>query len=303
METAIFFSASNGRWIACSVENSPSAEHLFARRLNNLDKALILVGHRRQAAFAHVCRQFESPNCMPQPSCKRLQHPVCVCVCVRVCAARACAFVVVLSLLAVALPWTETQPPISTDGSSINVPYGIQYSADGNVTLFNTGRYRTFFRGLLLLASAFCLAIHPSTYPTTQPPNRPPHVTRADAYKISSKVDARPTRGGYRLRDLLIEIRPGSPPSVIERGGNADDAQKINERGGRGVGGDAGVGYRFGNGRGGDGGSSGSGVGGGGGGGGGGGAEALSARRRQVFRRLLAAARARYGRGYSTSTQ
>lgn len=30
----------------------------------------------------------------------------------------------------------------------------------------------------------------------------------ADAYVLSSKADSRPTRGGYILRDLLIEIGP-----------------------------------------------------------------------------------------------
>ncbi|CAM9979702.1 unnamed protein product, partial [Scytosiphon promiscuus] len=52
-----------------------------------------------------------------------------------------------------------------------------------------------------------------------------------DAYKLSSKTDARPTRGGYRLRDLLIEIGPS--PTLEAEDGERDAAAR-ERRGGMG---------------------------------------------------------------------
>lgn len=93
---------------------------------------------------------------------------------------------------------------------------------------------------------------------------------RTDAYKISSQTDTRPTRGGYRLRDLLIEIAPGGGVGSTK----AEEEKSGCDSPGGGVG---------------DGTTEGA-TGGGRGGGGGG---SLSARRRGAFRRMLVSARAR----------
>ncbi|CAM9660885.1 unnamed protein product [Ectocarpus sp. 8 AP-2014] len=105
-----------------------------------------------------------------------------------------------------------------------------------------------------------------------------------DAYKLSSRTDARPNRGGYRLRDIFIETGPSPPPADeacldddtqgsrrhrVGKGPAAGKGAVVSaDRGGR-SGGDTG-------------GRSNAGV------------EALSARRREIFLRLLASARARH---------
>lgn len=97
----------------------------------------------------------------------------------------------------------------------------------------------------------------------------------ADAYKLSSKTDARPTRGGYRLRDILIEVGPradagshGSETNNQSGDLSPQGAVDVAEKNGR-----AGSGSR-------DGGSR---AGGG----------AVSVRRKEAFHDLLTAARAR----------
>eukprot|EP00752_Nemacystus_decipiens_P007478 g6680.t1 len=124
------------------------------------------------------------------------------------------------------------------------------------------------------------------------------HV-QPDAYRLSSRTDARPTRGGYRLRDLLIEIGPSSTDRA--EGGARDDSPKRETAGAaaaaaggeRGAGGNdeaasSSSGTRNNDGSGGRGGRS------SGGGTGRGEGEAVSARRREVFLRLLASARAQH---------
>ncbi|CAM9459256.1 unnamed protein product, partial [Laminaria digitata] len=112
-----------------------------------------------------------------------------------------------------------------------------------------------------------------------------------DAYKISSQTDTRPTRGGYRLRDLLIEIGPGG----VEGSKITEKTGRVFAEGGIGDGAGEGAGECGGGGRG--GGGSGGGGGGSGGGssrsGGGGRSESLSVQRRRGFHRLLVSARAR----------
>ncbi|CAM9766610.1 unnamed protein product [Ectocarpus sp. 4 AP-2014] len=105
-----------------------------------------------------------------------------------------------------------------------------------------------------------------------------------DAYKLSSKTDARPTRGGYRLRDIFIETGPSPPPA--DEACLGDDTQGARrDRVGKApaAGKDAVAGADRGGRNGGDtGGRSNA------------GGEALSARRREIFLRLLASARARH---------
>lgn len=110
-----------------------------------------------------------------------------------------------------------------------------------------------------------------------------PAVTAADAYKLSSRTDARPTRGGYRLRDIFIETGPSPPPADETcldddtQGARRDKVGK-GPAAGKGAVASAGRGGRSGGDTGGRSNT---------------GGEALSARRREIFLRLLASARAR----------
>ncbi|CAM9406644.1 unnamed protein product [Ectocarpus fasciculatus] len=105
-----------------------------------------------------------------------------------------------------------------------------------------------------------------------------------DAYKLSSRTDARPTRGGYRLRDVFIETGP-SPPPADEACLDNDTQDARRDRvgkgpaDGRGTVASAGRGGR---------------SGGDAGGRSNAGGEALSARRRETFLGLLVSARARH---------
>ncbi|CBN79788.1 conserved unknown protein [Ectocarpus siliculosus] len=105
-----------------------------------------------------------------------------------------------------------------------------------------------------------------------------------DAYKLSSRTDARPTRGGYRLKDIFIETGPSPPPA--DEACLDDDTQgarrdRVGKAPAAGKGAVAGA-DRDGRNGGDTGGHS---IAGG---------EALSARRREIFLRLLASAKARH---------
>ena len=151
-------------------------------------------------------------------------------------------------------------------------------------------------RPIFLRCLTLLFVVHARTHPPTHQPPKPCLALSADAYKLSSKTDARPNRGGYRLRDLLIEIGPcpAAGSAEDERDGAPKQGTAGAADGGAAANGGEGCassssGTRNGHsssGSGGRGRSSGDGAGGGGG-------EALSARRREVFRRLLATARAK----------
>ena len=95
-----------------------------------------------------------------------------------------------------------------------------------------------------------------------------------DAYKVSSKTDSRPIRGGYRLRDLFIEFGEAEDP--IEASPRSRESGRIENE--RRVGGKTGDekerGASF-------------------DGPGGTGIESVSSQRREKFRRMLLAASAR----------